>query len=311
MKSAFLVDVADRYSVNESGLLVVSLPKDSTPTPIKDKIAQLKPPPPPMPQSPSGLFSLANLQNLSVSDDIAPRARRHTDSAIAFIRELEPPKPPVAQVTEAKASSTPFESQVAKPPAELGLPSQTRRPWLVPVVVILGLCVGGAFTLWFLKLDSKSTPEAVAAPATKDSTPPPVPETPVPKPPVGPMAVATTKPGPAVETPDTPAPQVTERTHKLKRRRRGKRSGELSRRQLRRVMRRIRYRVKRCFWRRNKRGRAKVELSILGSGEVQSLRITRTPGKRVQLCVAKQVRKARFPRFPAASMTYAYTFIVR
>jgi hypothetical protein len=233
---------------------------------------------------------------------------------MVFIRELEPPRPKVAKVCETKLPAGPAPAPTPRPPVALGLPAH-RRPWLVAVVVLLGLSVGGAVTLGLLSSrdDGKTwgsdgkravtTLKTAAKPPPEATPPPPLPPSPAP-PVVAAVAPveATTPPSEAL------APEPERRLH---RRRRGKRSGELSRGQLRRAMRRIRYKVKRCFWRRNKRGRAKVELSILGSGEVQSLRISRTPGKRVKLCVAKQVRKARFPHFRAASMTYAYTYIVR
>jgi len=75
------------------------------------------------------------------------------------------------------------------------------------------------------------------------------------------------------------------------------------------AMKRVAGRAKRCG--SGKKGTAMVKLVVAGStGRVKNAQVTNSPfrGTKEGSCIAREVRKARLPKFKKASMTITYPF---
>lgn len=116
----------------DSGLLVVPLPRRSASERVREGLSQLRPEPE-LPSTPSGIYSLVNLSNLS-------RAGPTLDSAVAFLRGRRPvredPRPPQRP-------------RRVRPPTDLLPPVRRVRPGPMLLGLLLGLA-GGALLFGLL-----------------------------------------------------------------------------------------------------------------------------------------------------------------
>jgi len=260
--------------VGDSGLLVVRLPLRTASEEIRDKLSTLAPEAR-LPRTASAIFSLANLTNLS-RDRFDPPA---TDSAVTFLSALAPPRPATLDLTI---------SDTALPPSDLLLPDRRRLP-VLPVLVALAMSgIGFGATLGLVGLP--------AQPA--EGREPPV-EARVPLPTL------------AAEEEASPRPAPDPSTAILDRQPLDSSTVVLDRQQLERVMTRLRFRVRRCFERGHRRGRARVRVTVLASGEPRSVRVSSRAGRSVAACIRRQVRQTWFPPIGAPSMRIARTYRVR